>query len=72
MEELDSPGVVRKLAVLISGASATGTVSAKAWEDGEYNAGSVKRKNFFQFFFSPSPLPNLVHTSYAFQKNATF
>ena len=49
MEELDSPGVVRKLAVLISGASATGTVSAKAWEDGEYNAGSVKRKNFLRF-----------------------
>ncbi|XP_067111823.1 histone-lysine N-methyltransferase 2B [Osmerus mordax] len=45
MEELDSPGVVRKLAVLISGASAAGTVSAKAWEEGEYNAESVKRED---------------------------
>ncbi|XP_062302075.1 histone-lysine N-methyltransferase 2A-like [Osmerus eperlanus] len=45
MEELGSPGVVRKLAVLISGASAAGTVSAKAWEEGEYNAESVKRED---------------------------
>ena len=60
MEELDSPGVVRKLAVLISGASTAGTVSAKDWEEGEYNAGSVKRKDFLRFPPS-SPLTNLVH-----------